>query len=64
MNLEENRLCTFDDWPENAPIDSQRLAKEGFFATGRYLEVECFSCHTRIVASLVYGNQVCCTFNQ
>lgn len=48
MNIEENRLKTFKDWPTNAPVDAARIAKAGFYYTGIALEVQCFLCGVRI----------------
>lgn len=48
MNAEEQRLQTFREWPVSSVIDSARIAKAGFFRTGRGLEVECFACGGRI----------------
>ncbi|KAG8229325.1 hypothetical protein J437_LFUL007133 [Ladona fulva] len=47
MHAEEQRLRTFRGWPV-AVIDSARIAKAGFFRTGRGAEVECFACGGRI----------------
>lgn len=49
MNVEENRLQTFQNWPENGIVSARQLAKEGFFATGYFLETECFCCHKRTI---------------
>jgi baculoviral IAP repeat-containing protein 2/3 len=56
MNIEENRLNTFDEWPANAAVDATRIAKAGFYYTGCGLEVQCFICGTRI-ADWNYGDQ-------
>lgn len=48
MNVEENRLRTFSDWPANAAVDAARIAKAGFFYSGRALEVQCFLCGIKI----------------
>ncbi|KZC11010.1 Apoptosis 2 inhibitor [Dufourea novaeangliae] len=48
MNVEENRLQTFEDWPANAPIDATRLAKAGFYYSGHSLKVQCFLCGVQI----------------
>ncbi|XP_063234033.1 baculoviral IAP repeat-containing protein 7-A-like [Bacillus rossius redtenbacheri] len=57
MNEEEQRLRTFASWPANAAVEAPRIAKAGFFYTGRELEVECFSCRGRL-ADWNYGDQV------
>ncbi|KAK3931779.1 Baculoviral IAP repeat-containing protein 3 [Frankliniella fusca] len=57
MNVEESRLRTFQNWPANAAVDPQRIAKAGFYYTGRGLEVQCFSCGGRI-EEWNYGDQV------
>jgi len=56
MNVEENRLRTFDEWPTNAAVDATRIAKAGFYYTGCGLEVQCFVCGTRI-SDWNYGDQ-------
>jgi baculoviral IAP repeat-containing protein 2/3 len=57
MNIENNRLRTFEGWPANAAVEPQRIAKAGFFYTGRGLEVQCFSCGGKI-SEWNYGDQV------
>ncbi|CAH1183237.1 unnamed protein product [Phaedon cochleariae] len=57
MNVEGNRLQTFNDWPNDTAVTPQRIAKAGFFFTGQDLEVECFACHARI-SEWNYGDQV------
>ncbi|XP_032688139.1 baculoviral IAP repeat-containing protein 7 isoform X2 [Odontomachus brunneus] len=56
MNVEENRLKTFDEWPTNAAVDAARIAKAGFYYTGYGLEVQCFLCGTT-VSDWNYGDQ-------
>lgn len=56
MNVEENRLKTFDEWPTNAAVDAARIAKAGFYYTGHGLEVQCFLCGTT-VSDWNYGDQ-------
>ncbi|KAL0120680.1 hypothetical protein PUN28_008391 [Cardiocondyla obscurior] len=56
MNVEEQRLRTFREWPANAAIDPARLAKAGFYYTGHILEVQCFLCGIRI-SDWNYGDQ-------
>lgn len=57
MNVEENRLQTFNEWPQDAEVNPSRIAKAGFFSTKQGLEVECFSCHVKI-SDWNYGDQV------
>ncbi|KAK0168560.1 hypothetical protein PV327_002346 [Microctonus hyperodae] len=57
MNVEENRLRTFAKWPENAAVNPSRMAKGGFYYTGRNTEVQCFLCEIRIT-DWNYGDQV------
>ncbi|KAJ1531810.1 hypothetical protein ONE63_000464 [Megalurothrips usitatus] len=57
MNVEESRLRTFQNWPANAAVDPQRIAKAGFYYTGRGLEVQCFCCGGRL-EDWNYGDQV------
>lgn len=56
MNVEENRLETFDEWPANAAVDAARIAKAGFYYTGHGLEVQCFLCGAT-VSNWNYGDQ-------
>ncbi|XP_012276923.1 baculoviral IAP repeat-containing protein 7-A isoform X2 [Orussus abietinus] len=56
MNVEENRLRTFSDWPVNAAVDCARIAKAGFYYTGLAQEVQCFACGARI-SEWNYGDQ-------
>lgn len=56
MNVEEKRLATFREWPSNATIGASCLAKAGFYYAGRFLEVQCFLCGTRI-SDWNYGDQ-------
>ncbi|XP_054005935.1 putative inhibitor of apoptosis [Hylaeus anthracinus] len=48
MNVEENRLQTFTNWPENAAVDAARIAKAGFYYSGQAVEVQCFLCGIKI----------------
>lgn len=57
MNYETNRLETFSSWPSSAPVSPARIAKAGFFYTGEGLEVQCFSCNSKI-SQWNYGDQV------
>lgn len=57
MNVEEIRLTTFSDWPEEVPVEAGRIAKGGFFATGNGLEVQCHWCGSKI-SEWDYGDQV------
>ncbi|XP_065169883.1 baculoviral IAP repeat-containing protein 7-B-like isoform X2 [Atheta coriaria] len=56
MNVEENRLQTFADWPSDAQVNPIRIAKAGFFYTKANITVECFACHLRIW-EWSYGDQ-------
>ncbi|CAL7946636.1 unnamed protein product [Xylocopa violacea] len=56
MNVEENRLRTFTDWPANAAVDAARIAKAGFYYSGHALEVQCFLCGVKI-SDWNYGDQ-------
>lgn len=57
MNVEEQRLRTFRDWPGNAAVESNRIAQAGFYFTGPGLKVTCFSCGCHI-SEWNYGDQV------
>ncbi|XP_057671931.1 death-associated inhibitor of apoptosis 2 [Diorhabda carinulata] len=57
MNEEVHRLATFSEWPTDAEVSPERIAKAGFFSTKQGLEVECFSCHIKI-SEWNYGDQV------
>lgn len=57
MNVEENRLQTFNDWPSDAVVSPSRIAKAGFFYTKNNLTVECFSCRI-CISDWNYGDQV------
>lgn len=48
MNVEENRLLTFSDWPTDVDESPENIAKAGFFYTRQDRKVECFSCHITI----------------
>ncbi|XP_046835439.1 baculoviral IAP repeat-containing protein 7-like isoform X2 [Vespa crabro] len=56
MNVEENRLRTFVDWPTHAAVSADRIAKAGFYYSGIGLEVQCFLCGTKI-SEWNYGDQ-------
>lgn len=58
MNIEEIRLQTFTNWPNEAPVEAWRIAKGGFFATGNGLEVQCHWCGSKI-SEWEYGEPVC-----
>lgn len=58
MNVEQIRLQTFSNWPNEAPVDAWRIAKGGFFATGNGLEVQCHWCGSKI-SEWDYGEPVC-----
>ena len=49
MNVEQTRLQTFSSWPEDAPVLPSRIAREGFYATGLGLEVQCHWCGSQII---------------
>ncbi|XP_050679091.1 baculoviral IAP repeat-containing protein 7-B isoform X2 [Leptidea sinapis] len=57
MNIERNRINTFANWPSSAPVDSDRLARAGFFYTGNGTEAECFCCGGKI-SDWNFGDQV------
>ncbi|XP_015247928.1 PREDICTED: baculoviral IAP repeat-containing protein 7 [Cyprinodon variegatus] len=44
MRGEVERLCTFQNWPSDAPVASGELAKAGFFFLGSGDKVQCFCC--------------------
>lgn len=44
MNVETERLSSFEKWPESAPVEPKQLAKAGFYYTGNTDEVKCFCC--------------------
>lgn len=48
MNTEQNRLRTFAEWPTNAAVSAERIAKAGFYYTGPEQTVQCFACGVRI----------------
>ncbi|XP_076636294.1 death-associated inhibitor of apoptosis 2 isoform X2 [Colletes latitarsis] len=56
MNVEENRLQTFADWPANAEVNAARIAKAGFYYSGRAVEVQCFLCGV-IISDWKFGDQ-------
>lgn len=57
MNIEENRLQTFTDWPPDTAVPPARIARAGFFSLNQDLAVECFSCGLRM-SEWNYGDQV------
>lgn len=57
MNVEENRLRTFSDWPSDTVVSPVRIAKAGFFAINEEQTVQCFACGVRI-SEWEYGDQV------
>ncbi|XP_022249892.1 putative inhibitor of apoptosis isoform X2 [Limulus polyphemus] len=67
---EQDRLDTFDIWPDNSPVDKFSLAKAGFYYSGREDEVVCFSCGLHLKhwdfsdspASKHHQASPCCTF--
>lgn len=56
FRFESKRLLTFQRWPIEAPIDSARVAKAGFYFTGQGYEVQCFACGGKI-SQWNYGDQ-------
>lgn len=48
MNSESARLQSFNLWSVPSNVCFRNLAKNGFYATGNLLEVECNWCHCRI----------------
>ncbi|XP_022903791.1 death-associated inhibitor of apoptosis 2 [Onthophagus taurus] len=48
MNIEKNRLKTYRNWPPYVPVSLVKLAKAGFYYTGRNETVKCFSCEIEI----------------
>ncbi|KAK4883076.1 hypothetical protein RN001_006395 [Aquatica leii] len=57
MNIEENRLQTFTDWPSDAAVSPVRIAKAGFYSLNQNLTVKCFCCGVEI-SEWNYGDQV------
>lgn len=57
MNIEQNRLQTFNNWPADAVVSSTRIAKAGFYSLNDHLKVKCFSCGIEI-SEWNYGDQV------
>lgn len=47
MNVEQARLDTFQIWRSNN-LAASPLARNGFFATGNDLEIQCHWCAIRI----------------
>lgn len=48
MKIEANRLQTFVNWSGNVPVEPERIARGGFYATGNELEVQCPWCKSKI----------------
>lgn len=48
MKIEANRLQTFSNWSGNVPVEPERIARGGFYATGNELEVQCPWCKSKI----------------
>ncbi|TRZ01180.1 hypothetical protein DNTS_011051 [Danionella cerebrum] len=44
MRSEEERLQTYQDWPEDAPVRPAELARAGFYYLGEDDTVQCFCC--------------------
>ncbi|KAF5301489.1 hypothetical protein FQR65_LT08792 [Abscondita terminalis] len=57
MNIEENRLQTFTNWPSDAAVSPNRIAKAGFYSLNQNLDVKCFCCGAEI-SEWNYGDQV------
>lgn len=57
MRSEEGRLSTFSSWPPNAKVEAGKIAKAGFFHTGRETEVKCLWCGC-VLSDWEYGDQV------
>jgi len=57
MNVEELRLRTFENWPDNAVVEPYRVAAAGFYSNGPGLSVKCFSCGSEIT-EWEYGDQI------
>jgi len=57
MRSEAQRLSTFTSWPHNDKVEARKIAKAGFFHTGRDSEVKCLWCDT-ILNEWEYGDQV------
>ena len=56
FRFEIKRLQTFLLWPVDAPIESARIAKAGFYYTGSGQECQCFACNGKIQL-WEYGDQ-------
>lgn len=48
MKIEANRLQTFSNWSGSVPVEPERIARGGFYATGNELEVQCPWCKSKI----------------
>lgn len=57
LNHESKRLETFSSWLASAPIEAARLAKAGFYYTGKEFEVKCFACNI-VIKDWKYGDIV------
>ncbi|KAF3840815.1 hypothetical protein F7725_006677 [Dissostichus mawsoni] len=44
MQLSDERLLTFVNWPSRIPVRPDQLAKAGFYYVGRNDDVKCFCC--------------------
>lgn len=45
MDIEENRLYSFSEWPESAsPVNAAELAQAGFYYSGENQQLICFGC--------------------
>ncbi len=57
MKSEAERLLTFAQWLHNDKVEASKIAKAGFFYTGKYAEVKCFWCGC-VLSQWDYGDQV------
>lgn len=57
LRFEMHRLSTFEGWPANAKVEPRKIARAGFFYTGRYMEAKCKWCGC-VLATWEYGDQV------
>ena len=48
MENVKNRLKTFENWPNRGKPTPHQLAENGFYFTGHYDGVECYSCGLRL----------------
>ena len=48
MEYYENRLRTFDTYPNQMLLDKFQLARAGFYYTGKSDICQCFRCHVKL----------------